>query len=53
MIDKSIYLTVEDQEYLRNIIKSGILNLHKITRAKVCCPYWIEAMRWVVYGITE
>lgn len=35
MKNKDIYLTIEEQEYLRSIIKTGIHNSHEITRARV------------------
>ena len=35
MKNKDIYLTIEEQEYLKNIVKSGIHNSHEITRARV------------------
>ena len=35
MKNKDIYLTIEEQEYLRNIVKSGVHNSHAITRARV------------------
>ena len=35
MKNKDIYLTIEEQEYLRSIVKSGIHNSHEITRARV------------------
>ena len=35
MKNKDIYLTIEEQEYLRSIIKSGVHNSHEITRARV------------------
>ena len=35
MKNKDIYLTIEEQEYLRSIIKTGIHDSHEITRARV------------------
>lgn len=35
MKNKDIYLTVEEQEYLKSIVKSGVHNSHEITRARV------------------
>ncbi len=35
MKNKDIYLTIEEQEYLRRIVKSGVHNSHEITRARV------------------
>ena len=35
MKNKDIYLTIEEQEYLRSIVKSGVHNSHEITRARV------------------
>ena len=35
MKNKGIYLTAEEQEALRNIIRSGVHNTHVITRARV------------------
>ena len=35
MNNKDIYLTIEEQEYLRSIVKSGTHNSHEITRARV------------------
>lgn len=35
MKGKEIYLTVEEQEYLRSIVKAGVHNAHVITRARV------------------
>ena len=35
MKNKEIFLTVEEQEYLRTITKSGVHNSHEITRARV------------------
>ena len=35
MKNKDIYLTIEEQEFLRSIVKSGVHNSHEITRARV------------------
>ena len=35
MTNKEIYLTEEEQKYLRDIIKNGVHNSHTITRARV------------------
>ena len=35
MLDKAIYLTEEEQIYLKEIIKKGVHNSHVITRARV------------------
>ncbi len=35
MNNKEIFLTLEEQEYLRTITKSGVHNSHEITRARV------------------
>lgn len=35
MKNKDIYLTIEEQEYLRSIVKTGVHNSHEITRARV------------------
>lgn len=35
MLDKAIYLTEEEQLYLKGIIKKGVHNSHVITRARV------------------
>ncbi len=35
MKNKEIYLTEEEQEYLKSIIKTGVHNSHEITRARV------------------
>lgn len=35
MENKNIYLTLEEQEYLRTIIRKGTHNSHEITRARV------------------
>ena len=35
MKNKDIYLTIEEQEYLKSIVKSGVHNSHEITRARV------------------
>ena len=35
MKNKDIYLTLEEQEFLRSIVKSGVHNSHEITRARV------------------
>lgn len=35
MKNKEIYLTEEEQEYLKNVVKAGMHNSHEITRARV------------------
>ena len=35
MMNKEIYLSVEEQNYLQNVVKSGMHNSHEITRARV------------------
>ena len=35
MSNKEIYLSKEEQEYLRQIVKSGVHNVHEINRARV------------------
>lgn len=35
MVGKYIYLTEEQQKYLKDFIKNGVHNSHEITRARV------------------
>ena len=35
MTNKEIYLSVEEQNYLRDVVKNGMHNSHEITRARV------------------
>lgn len=35
MKNKEIYLSIEEQEYLKSIIRAGVHNSHEITRARV------------------
>lgn len=35
MKNKEIYLSIEEQEYLKSIVKTGVHNAHEITRARV------------------
>lgn len=35
MKNKEIYLSIEEQDYLKSIVKTGVHNAHEITRARV------------------